>query len=171
MIFGQGLAWLWLSLVCSTMGSQPCCNREALSVDVWWSRRRSITFTTTAEWVSAGNHDATAELLQHSRASGLWVSTSYISSWCIQTNWSPAALFFRLLIELLSWGILYNSLLFTAYLGCDKGGFVLESAVLAEATGVAAAVLMNLQIALSSCVRISLQRRGWPVWNAYPVSA
>lgn len=36
---------------------------------------------------------------------------------------------------------------------------MLESAVLAEGTCVAAAVLMNLQIALSSCVGISLQRR------------
>lgn len=118
-----------------------------------------ITLTTTADWVSAGNHDATAELLQHS--AGLWVSTSYVSTWCIQTNRCLAALFFRLLIvlKLQSWGILYKSLLFTAYAGCDKTGFVLESAVLAEATNVDAAVLMNLQIALSSCVGISLQRR------------
>lgn len=36
---------------------------------------------------------------------------------------------------------------------------MLESAVLAEATIVDAAILMNLQIALSSCVRISLKRR------------
>lgn len=35
---------------------------------------------------------------------------------------------------------------------------MLESAVLAEAASVDAAVLMNLQIALSSCVWISLQR-------------
>lgn len=36
---------------------------------------------------------------------------------------------------------------------------MLESAVLAEATCVDAAVLMNLQIALSCCVRISLKGR------------
>lgn len=160
MTFGWGLAWLWLSTEHSTMDCRPCSDREArVCRCVQWSRPVSITLITTADWVSAGNHDATAELLQHSAR--LWVSTSYVSTWCIQTNRCLAALFFRLLIvlKLQSWGILYKSLLFTAYAGCDKTGFVLESAVLAEATNVDAAVLMNLQIALSSCVGISLQRR------------
>uniref|UniRef100_A0A8C0U5Q5 Regulator of cell cycle n=1 Tax=Cyanistes caeruleus TaxID=156563 RepID=A0A8C0U5Q5_CYACU len=58
------------------------------------------------------------------------------------------------------------------YLGCDKGGFVLESAVLAEAASVDAAVLMNLQTALSPCVGISLQRRVQArLCNACPASA
>uniref|UniRef100_A0A8C0U9J6 Regulator of cell cycle n=1 Tax=Cyanistes caeruleus TaxID=156563 RepID=A0A8C0U9J6_CYACU len=57
------------------------------------------------------------------------------------------------------------------YLGCDKGGFVLESAVLAEAASVDAAVLMNLQTALSPCVGISLQRRVQArLCNACPAS-